>query len=85
MHSITAPEFLYLLKGLQWTVLLSALGLACGAVAGLLIALARTSHVALVRRATAAYIGLFQGTPLLMQLFVTYYGQIGRASCRERV
>ena len=74
MHSITTPEFVFLLMGLQWTLLLSALGLACGAVAGLLIALARTSHVALLRRATAAYIGLFQGTPLLMQLFVTYYG-----------
>jgi len=74
MRSITTPEFLFLLKGLQWTVLLSVVGLACGAVAGLLIALARTSHVALLRRITAGYIGLFQGTPLLMQLFVTYYG-----------
>lgn len=74
MRSITAPEFLFLLKGLQWTILLSAVGLACGAVAGLCIALARTSHVAALRRVTAGYIGLFQGTPLLMQLFVTYYG-----------
>jgi polar amino acid transport system permease protein len=74
MRSLTTPEFIFLLKGLQWTILLSVVGLACGAVAGLLIALARTSHVALFRRATAGYIGLFQGTPLLMQLFVTYYG-----------
>jgi len=74
MRSLTAPEFAFLLKGLQWTVVLSAIGLACGAVAGLLIALARTSHTPLLRRATAGYIGLFQGTPLLMQLFVTYYG-----------
>lgn len=74
MRLITTAEFLFLLKGLQWTVVLSVVGLACGAVAGLLIALARTSHMALLRRVTAAYIGLFQGTPLLMQLFVTYYG-----------
>jgi polar amino acid transport system permease protein len=74
MRSLTPAEFLFLLKGLQWTILLSAVGLVCGAIAGLLIALARTSHVTLLRRATAGYISLFQGTPLLMQLFVTYYG-----------
>ena len=74
MRSLTPAEFLFLLKGLQWTILLSAVGLVCGAIAGLLIALARTSHATLLRRATAGYISLFQGTPLLMQLFVTYYG-----------
>jgi polar amino acid transport system permease protein len=68
------PEFLFLLKGLQWTVALSVIGLACGAVAGLAIALARTSTSTLLRRVTGGYIMLFQGTPLLMQLFVTYYG-----------
>ena len=28
----------------------------------------------LLERSTAGYIALFQGTPLLMQLFVVYYG-----------
>jgi polar amino acid transport system permease protein len=68
------PEFLFLLKGLQWTVALSVIGLSCGAVAGLAIALARTSRFAVLRRVTSGYIMLFQGTPLLMQLFVAYYG-----------
>jgi polar amino acid transport system permease protein len=67
-------HLLFLLKGLEWTVALSAIGLSFGAVAGLGVALARTSPYALLRRVTAAYIMLFQGTPLLMQLFVTYYG-----------
>ena len=67
-------QFLFLLKGLEWTFALSVIGLSCGAVGGLGIALARTSPFANLRRATAAYIALFQGTPLLMQLFVTYYG-----------
>ncbi len=34
----------------------------------------RTGENRHVRGATARYIGLFQGTPLLMQLFVVYYG-----------
>ena len=74
MRGTGFPEFLFLLKGLQWTVALSVIGLACGAVAGLAIALARTSTSTLLRRVTGGYIMLFQGTPLLMQLFVTYYG-----------
>jgi len=67
-------EFLFLIKGLQWTLALSAIGFAGGTVMGLAVALARTSGIRLLERATAGYIAVFQGTPLLMQLFVVYYG-----------
>jgi polar amino acid transport system permease protein len=67
-------EFLFLLKGLQWTIGLSAVGFICGMVTGLGIALARTSGYRFLQRMTAGYIALFQGTPLLMQLFIVYYG-----------
>jgi polar amino acid transport system permease protein len=67
-------EYLFLLKGLQWTLLLSLVSFACGTVTGLAIALLRTSGNRYVEKATAGYIALFQGTPLLMQLFVVYYG-----------
>jgi polar amino acid transport system permease protein len=67
-------EFLFLLKGLQWTIALSALAFACGTFTGLGVALARTSGIRFLERITAGYIALFQGTPLLMQLFVVYYG-----------
>ena len=67
-------EFGFLMVGLRWTVLLSLIAFAGGAVAGLAVALARTSESAILRRVTAGYIAVFQGTPLLMQLFVVYYG-----------
>lgn len=67
-------EFLFLLKGLQWTLVLSAIGFVCGGLAGLAVALARTSRSSVVVHVTTGYISLFQGTPLLMQLFVVYYG-----------
>jgi len=67
-------EFLFLLKGLQWTIVLSAVAFACGTVTGLGVALVRTSGVRVLQRIAAGYIALFQGTPLLMQLFVVYYG-----------
>jgi len=74
MRGMSGSEWLFMLKGLEWTVALSVIALACGAVVGLAIALARTSHWSLLRRVTGGYILVFQGTPLLMQLFVTYYG-----------
>ncbi|MGZ2505034.1 amino acid ABC transporter permease [Rhizobium leguminosarum] len=67
-------EFVFLLIGLKWTVVLSAVGFVCGGIAGLGVALARASAIPLLERVTAAYIAVFQGTPLLMQLFVVYYG-----------
>ncbi|MBY5461336.1 amino acid ABC transporter permease [Rhizobium leguminosarum] len=67
-------EFVFLLIGLKWTVVLSAVGFVCGGIAGLGVALARASGILLLERVTAAYIAVFQGTPLLMQLFVVYYG-----------
>jgi polar amino acid transport system permease protein len=67
-------EFSFLMVGLRWTLLLSLIAFVGGAVAGLGVALARTSERALLRWMTAGYIAVFQGTPLLMQLFVVYYG-----------
>jgi polar amino acid transport system permease protein len=66
-------EFLFLLQGLKWTIILSAVAFAGGTLSGLVVALARTSEWPWPQRVTAAYITVFQGTPLLMQLFVVYY------------
>jgi polar amino acid transport system permease protein len=67
-------EFLYLLKAIPWTLLLSLGALAGGGIVGLLIAILRTSPFRVLRWLATGYIELFQGTPVLMQLFVTYYG-----------
>ena len=68
------PEFLFLLQGIKWTIALAAVGFVGGGVVGLAVALARSSGQPMLERASAWYVGLFQGTPLLMQLFVVYYG-----------
>lgn len=74
MGPIGANEFLFILHGLKWTALLAIIGFIGGGVFGILIALTRVSKSPTARATAAAYIGLFQGTPLLMQLFVVYYG-----------
>src|SRR6476620_2885224 len=66
-------EFLFLLHGMKWTLALAAIAFAGGIARGLLVALARTSDSRALVRLTAGYISVFQGTPLLMQLFVVYY------------
>ncbi|MGY0398595.1 MAG: amino acid ABC transporter permease [Ostreibacterium sp.] len=74
MEKFGLPEMFFLLEGLKWTVLLTAISFTGGGVIGLVIALGRVSSIAAIRRSALAYIAVFQGTPLLMQLFVIYYG-----------
>ena len=47
-------EFLFLLRGMQWTIVLSAVAFICGAATGLSVALARTSGVKFLERGAAA-------------------------------
>lgn len=69
-------ELLFLLQSLRWTVLLSVIALAGGGIVGLIVALLRVAPFAPSRWLALGYIQLFQGTPVLMQLFVTYYGLV---------
>ncbi len=74
MATIGFNEIFFLLQGLKWTVALTIIGFIGGGIFGLLVALARTAESGLLRKVTTGYIAIFQGTPLLMQLFVVYYG-----------
>ncbi|WP_428412677.1 amino acid ABC transporter permease [Pararhizobium sp.] len=67
-------EFLFLLEGARWTVVLSLLAFTVGGALGLAVALGRTSKWKLLRILMATYIQIFQGTPLLIQLFFVYFG-----------
>ena len=73
-HRFGIPEFLYLLKAVPWTLLLSLSALVGGGIVGLLTAVLRVAPVRAARWLAAGYVELFQGTPVLMQLFVVYYG-----------
>ena len=73
-RSFGIGEFLYLLAAIPWTLLLSLGALIGGGIVGLFIAILRTSPFRALRWLATSYIELFQGTPVLMQLFVTYYG-----------
>jgi polar amino acid transport system permease protein len=74
IHPFSAIDAWMIIVAVRWTLALSAVAFAGGAVGGLIIALLRSSHARLSQTLAAGYIRLFQGTPLLMQLFLTYFG-----------
>ncbi|MDO6459373.1 amino acid ABC transporter permease [Granulosicoccaceae sp. 1_MG-2023] len=63
-----------LLEGGKWTLLLSLLAFFLGGVTGLIIVLLRISPNRFLRVIAKVWIELFQGTPLLMQLFIVFFG-----------
>ena len=74
MRTFGFSEFLYILQAAQWTIGLSLIAFLGGAVGGLMIALSRTSDSRVARALSASFIQVFQGTPLLLQLFLVFFG-----------
>lgn len=64
----------FLLTGALWTVVLSLMAFVGGGIGGFLVALGRTAPLKLVRIFAGAYVQIIQGTPLLIILFLTYFG-----------
>ena len=63
-----------LLQGTVITLQLAAVSLALGVAVGLPAGLGRVYGPRWLQRAIGVYITVFQGTPLLIQLFLVYYG-----------
>jgi polar amino acid transport system permease protein len=74
IREFSADELVFLLLAVRWTVLLTVVAFVGGGAVGLAIAILRVSEARLRRAAAIAYIKLFQGTPLLMQLYLVYFG-----------
>jgi len=63
-----------LLIAAEWTVILSLIAFVSGGIVGLALLFLRTSGITVLETATKVYIEFFQGTPLLMQLFLFFFG-----------
>jgi polar amino acid transport system permease protein len=66
--------FRNLLMAARWTVLLSLIAFVGGGVVALALLLSRLAKLRGAETGVSAYTQLFQGTPLLMQLFLAYFG-----------
>ncbi|MCR0985572.1 amino acid ABC transporter permease [Roseomonas populi] len=74
MRSFGTPEFLFMLQAARWTVILSLIAYVGGGALGLLLAFMRVSGNRLASGFARAWILLFQCTPLLMLLFLVFFG-----------
>ncbi|WP_198087135.1 amino acid ABC transporter permease [Variovorax sp. E3] len=63
-----------LLMALRWTAVLSLIAFVGGGIVGAALLLLRLRGGKAANRAVGLYVQLFQGTPLLMQLFLAYFG-----------
>jgi polar amino acid transport system permease protein len=74
IRSFGPAEFLFLVEAARWTIVLSLLAFLGGGLIGMVVALMRVSRNAVLRAIAAAWIGMVQGTPVLIVLFVVFYG-----------
>ena len=58
----------------RWTVALSLVAFIGGGIVGLLLLFARIGGGRIAQTLIAGYVQVFQGTPLLIQLFLTFFG-----------
>jgi polar amino acid transport system permease protein len=66
--------FRNLLQAGRWTVALSLIAFVGGGLVGLALLVVRLTPSVWAQRLVGGYVQLFQGTPLLMQLFLAYFG-----------
>jgi polar amino acid transport system permease protein len=70
----TSAHLVYLVQSIGWTLVLSALAFVLGGIGGFVVMLARISPRAWLSRAALVYIEAIQGIPLLILLFIVYFG-----------
>lgn len=67
------PYFGWLLSGLTWTILVASAAWVIAFVVGSLVGILRTVENGVVRTLATAYVEVFRGVPLLVQLFLWYF------------
>jgi polar amino acid transport system permease protein len=72
--SFSSVHLIYMVSAIGWTLVLSALAFVLGGTAGFALMLARVSPLAWLRWPATVYIELVQGVPLLILLFIVYFG-----------
>jgi len=74
MRTFGPSDLLFILEAARWTIGLSLIAFIGGAIGGLVVALGRTSESRFARGAATVFVQVFQGTPLLLQLFLIFFG-----------
>ena len=71
---LTNGKFVYFLQGAKWTLIISLASVALGVIFGTILTILKRSKFKVIRFIASAYIEIVRGTPLLLQIFIVYYG-----------
>lgn len=63
-----------LLKGLLTSTILACAGMVIGTLVGMLVGMARMSNIKYLRYIANVYVEIFRNTPLLIQMYLIYFG-----------
>lgn len=74
LRTPTFNDVLFILQATRWTIVLSVLAIAGGALLGAVVAVWRIAPFIALRALARAYVQLVQATPLLMLIFLFYFG-----------
>ncbi|PKH25012.1 amino acid ABC transporter permease [Enterobacterales bacterium CwR94] len=74
MRGISLIDIWMIISALRWTLLLAFSTFICGAIIGLLVVTARSSHQRWLQGVAWVYVELIQGIPLLGLLFLLFFG-----------
>lgn len=66
--------WMYYLEGFKWTILLAFFAVIISIAWGITLALFRLSSIKVLKWFAVAYINFIRGTPLLVQIYLIYYG-----------
>ncbi|EPY13329.1 amino acid ABC transporter permease [Paenibacillus alvei] len=64
----------FLLKGAYYTLLITIVSMFFGLLIGLVVAVARLKGNKFIRNVARIYVSIIRGTPVLVQIFIIYYG-----------
>jgi amine acid ABC transporter, permease protein, 3-TM region, His/Glu/Gln/Arg/opine family len=72
--SFLPKYYLFFINGAKFTIFLAFFTVLIGFVLGVLLALMRLSNKKILNIVAAAYIEFIRGTPILVQLYIVFYG-----------
>ncbi|MBM6836875.1 amino acid ABC transporter permease [Clostridium saudiense] len=71
---LTNGKMVYFIKGAKWTIVISLASVALGIIFGSILTFLKRSKYKPLRFIASAYIEIVRGTPLLLQIYIVYYG-----------
>ncbi|MFW5435828.1 amino acid ABC transporter permease [Paenibacillus apiarius] len=71
---LVTQNFQFLLTGAYYTLLITIVSMFFGLLIGMIVAIARLKGNWFVRNLAKGYVSIVRGTPILVQIFIIYYG-----------